>query len=128
MILSNCSKKDIDHALSAVNQTFSDNVKLNNYQQLSGTGLRHHVTLRVLDYSGSGAHLSRNMEPYGYKARRTTSACWHVHGRLFDALPHGTKITSNGKVTMARDMWDDFSTGSAMYPMYASDSCKCGES
>lgn len=125
MIVSNCTKKDIDLALDHIKQRFNGNVRLNNYQQLSNTGLRHRVTLRVNDSHGGGANLSRHMEQFGHKARHTTSACWHVHGYFFDALPHGTKIYSRGKLTMAGDMWDDFSVGSIAYPMYASDSCEC---
>lgn len=126
MILSNCTKQDIDKALGVVNDEFDNNVRLNNYQQLSRTGLRHRVTLRVIDSKGEGAHISRHMEPFTGKSRRTTSACWHVHGRFFDALPYGTRITTRGKVVMAGDMWDDFNIGSIMYPIYASESCRCG--
>jgi len=126
MILSNCTKADIDKALEAVNRVFGGNIRIKNYCQLSGTGLRHRVTLRVIDSHGDGAHLSRYMEAFGHKARHTISACWHVHGKFFDNLPHRTKITSMGKVTMAGDLWNDFNVGSVLYPIYASDSCECG--
>jgi hypothetical protein len=126
VILSNCTKEDIDKALAEVNREYDNNVRLNNYAQLSRTGLRHRVTLRVLNSHGSGAHLSRSMEAFGRKARHTTSACWHVHGAFFDALPYGTRIFSRGKVRMAGDMWDDMNIGSIMYPVYASESCECG--
>jgi len=127
MIISNCTKKDIDQALDITNQEFNNNIRLNNYQQLSGTGLRHRVTLRVKDSHGSGAHLSRYMEPFGHKPRRTISACWHVHGTFFDALPYGTKIYTGGKLHMAGDLWDNFNIGSTIYPIFASDSCNCGK-
>jgi len=125
MILSNCTKRDINKALAHVNHRFAGNIMLNNYQQMSGSGLRHRVTLRVLDSHGEGAHISRHMEAYGHKARRTNSACWHVHGEFFDTLPHGTRITSLGKVVMAGDMWNDFSIGSVMFTIFASESCNC---
>jgi len=124
MILSNCTKDDIDGALDSVNQKYKGNIRLNNYQQLSGTGLRHRVTLRVIDSKGEGAHISRHMEIFGGKPRHTTSACWHVHGHFIDAL-YGTKITSGGRVFNAGDMWSDFNAGSVMFPLYASDSCNC---
>lgn len=123
MILSNCTKGDIDQALATANWNFNDNIRLNNYKQLSGTGLRHRVTLRVIDSHGEGAHLSRSL--FGKKARHTTSACWHVHGCFFDALPHGTKISNRGKLFMAGDMWDDFDIGSVIHPIFASESCNC---
>jgi len=125
MILSNCTKDDIDGALDSVNQKFNGNIRLNNYHQLSGTGLRHRVTLRVIDSHGNGAHISRRMEIFGGKPRHTTSACWHVHGHFFDALPYGTRITSGGRVFNAGDMWGDSIGGSVMCPLYASDSCNC---
>lgn len=125
MILSNCTKQDIDKALADVNGEFDGNIRLNNYQQLSGTGLRHRVTLRVPDSHGKGVHLSPHMEAFGHKPRHTTSACWHAHGRFFDALPYGTRIRTNGKVIMAGDMWDDFNIGSRMFPIHASESCEC---
>ena len=125
MILFNCTKADIDKALSIVNEKFSGNVRLNNYQAIRLDPGSHRVTLRVLDSHGSGAHLSMHM--YTGRSRRTISACWHVHGTFFDALPYGTRIRSNGKVTMAGDMWNDFNVGSTMYPCYASDSCECNK-
>lgn len=125
MILSNCTKDDIDKALAKVNEEFDHNIRLNNYQQLSGTGLRHRVTLRVWDSHGSGAHLSKLMVSYGHKVRHTISACWHVHGRFFDTLPYDTRITTKGKPFMAGDIWDDFNIGSVIYPVYASESCDC---
>jgi len=125
MILSNCTKVDIDHALDSVNQRYEGNIRLNNYQQLSGTGLRHRVTLRVNDSHGKGAHISRSMEVFGGKPRRTTSACWHVHGHFFDTLPYGTKITSGGRVFNAGDMWSNFDVGPVMHPMVANESCNC---
>ncbi len=125
MILSNCTKADIDHALEFVNQKFYGNIRLNNYQQLSKTGLRHRVTLSALDSHKDGAYLSRRMEAFGHKARHTTSACWHAHGTFFDALPYGTRIYTMGKLHMASDMWSDTNIGSQMYPIYASDSCEC---
>ncbi len=125
MIISKCSKADIDYAIIEVNARYNQNIKLNNYECLNGIGTRHRVTLRVLDSHGPGAHLSRAMEAWGHHARRTTSACWHIHGQFFDALPSGTKIQSRGITLRAGNHWLDFNVGSIMYPVYASESCLC---
>jgi len=129
MRIRKCTHNDLFIALEKVNEKFAGNICF-----ADGTPHRYanrdkdwRVRLGVHDSRGIGAKIS--IRYFGLEGeqhlRRSHSACWHVHGHFFDALPTGTSIQSRGETIHAGDDWVDFNVGSRMYPVYASESCLC---
>ena len=133
MIISNVNRSELQQALDEVNKYYDKNVMWNNLVQMSGSGRRWRVTLKVKDSHGKGAKISKYYYPEPdfnhpkLHQRHIPSACWHVHGRFFDNLPDAARIWSKGASFRPHHYWEDFNVGSVMYPVYASECCDCGE-
>lgn len=120
-----CTYEQLQSALSKVNENYDGNIEFKDgTPERQGKAWR--VRLGVKDSKGPGAHLSIRYWFSGQQhLRRSNSACWHVHGEFFDALPEGTSIRTRGETTHAGGGWNDFNVGSMMFPVYASESCLC---
>ncbi|MAH44877.1 hypothetical protein CMI37_03560 [Candidatus Pacearchaeota archaeon] len=115
MIIGNVTMSELESALYQTNTEFEGNVIWN---RVESEGRRFRVTLRVRDSKGSGARRSAS-------GRRLVSACWHVHGTFFDALPTEAVIRTAGRVKRPGDVWEDWNIGSMMYPTMHSQACDC---
>lgn len=115
MIISNCTQEEIETALKKVSKKFGNNII---FKGFTPEGKRFRVTLKVKDSKGLGARR-------GITGRRMISACWHVHGHFFDALPKKAVIRSASFVVCPGDDWNDFNAGSTMAPVYMSELCGC---
>ena len=132
MIVKNVTRQDLQKALDLVNGLFSGNVIWNRAPEYIGRDRYGHdklrLTLRVKDSRGPGARLSI---PHlrGDKQRHLISACWHVHGHFYDALPPEAVIQVSIRDGMHNispgDRWHDWDCGSRMHPAYMSELCEC---
>ena len=113
--------EQIQEALDKANEHFGGNLIFNRGPDKYGKAYR--VTLRVEDSKGLGHRLT--VSRYYGKQRRLVSACWHAHGRFFDALPEGTRIVVRHQTIYADERWHDYNIGSIMLPCYASEACEC---
>lgn len=135
MIIRNTNLKELTQALSATNKKYKNNVIFQSIECKTQNGKTWHVRLRVKDSKKAGAKLGYSYPAMygneGQKARRTISACWHVHGDFFDALLsiNNNAIIKTGKSIINIDggNWRDYNAGSMIYPQYASEQCHCGE-
>lgn len=141
MIAKNTSIPELNKALSIISQHYGNNIRWNREPEYMPYGSKRiRFTLRVKSSKGPGAKISKCQEYFGKKARRTTAACWHVHGYFFEALIsiNNNAIiqssTSQGpiKIYMSESghivgNWQDWNIGSMMYPVYYSESCDCDE-
>lgn len=132
MRISNCTRGDLFYALTGTNNKYRGNIRFfeGTPEQLDKKGRSWRVRLAVHDCHELGAKL--NVSYWGLEGvqhlRRSNSACWHVHGDFFNALPEGTKIhTAAASYTcpLREWEWQDFNVGSLMFPVYASESCLC---
>ena len=122
MIVRGATYVQLLNALKETNFWFDDNIIWNHEPELmSARAYRWRLTLRCKSSKAAGHRISH----YGGKARNTVSACWHVHGTFFDALPDASTILALGRVIRPGDAWQDFDVGSIMYPMMASACCGC---
>lgn len=124
MYIKNVTQKDLDKALKIVNKKFSNNVIWNNFKQLSKN--RFQITLRVKSSKEPGHRVSAKSFPTD-KQKRLISACWHVHGEFFDALPKDAEIRARNLVIKPGDAWNDCNIGSMMFPTYFSEACECSK-
>jgi hypothetical protein len=138
MLVSNTTIEQMNSALDIINQRYNNNIIWNREPELVGKKLR--FTLRVKNSKGLGAKISYTSVPWGGKPRRSTSACWHVHGHFFDALLDinpSAVIQTNIKcesIPIYKDEagtvcnnWQDWNIGSVMYYIPYSTSCECGD-
>ena len=126
MIVNGATYVQLENALKETNLCFDGNIIWNHEPELmSARAYRWRLTLRCKSSKAAGHRISHAAEAYGGKARNTVSACWHVHGTFFDALPTLSTIFALGRVIRPGDAWQDFNVGSIMYPMMASESCGC---
>lgn len=119
MLIKNVTELDLKKALMAVNGLYGNNVFFDHYENESNVlHNKFRVTLKVHSSRGPGARLLR----YALgKTRRSTAACWHVHGTFFKFLPAYAIVEVNGKKFSAAAVWQDFPwNGSMMSKM-----CKC---
>ena len=116
MIITGATQTQLEDALEEANRRFDWNLRWNRFEALSAT--RFHVTLRVEDSRRPGHR-------WGRSGRRLVAACWHAHGRFFDALPKGAVIRASGRVIRPGDPWEDRNIGSIIFPMYYSEACEC---
>ena len=120
-MITNATIKELDQAMKEVNKLYDNNIIYNRRPDQINTN-RIAFTIRCKDSKGSGARISPS-------SRRMISACWHVHGKLFDILfdlrPDIT-IRATGKlITIDQGNWLDKQIGSYMDPFYYSESCNC---
>lgn len=133
MLAKNTTIEQLEKALQTINQRYDNNIYWNRAPEPIGKQIR--FTLRVKSSKGKGAKLSYSAYS---NTRRTSSACWHVHGDFFDALleiePKAI-ITSKGNLLkIYRDNtgtiqgnWRDWNVGSIAFPVMYSESCLCDE-
>ena len=127
MLIKGATEEQIHEALAKANQEFDSNLEFNNFEYIGHTrgGMqKHRVTLRVIDSRGKGARLGFPNYTTG-RQRHLVSACWHVHGTFFDALPEGTTIQTGQHTIEPGDSWNDWDIGSMIRPMYYSEACEC---
>jgi len=120
MLIKNCKIKEVEEALKRTNKKFNNNVIFNRNPEYYGKYIR--CTLKVKNSRGKGAKL-------GYSGRRTISACWHVHGELFESLlninPEAVIISAGHKIDIYGGNWQDWNIGSVIGPMNYSEACEC---
>jgi hypothetical protein len=109
------TENDLLNALDSVNKRFNGNIIFNRFER-NGRGFN--VTLRVQSSKEAGHRI-------GHSGRRMVSACWHVHGYFFDALPFSAIIKSSGRDVRPGDRWHDWNIGSVVEPLYYSQACEC---
>jgi len=128
MLVRNASYEDLQAALNIVNEHYGGNVQFLFCRPAGytrGGSEKHNVRLRVLDRRGPGAQHGLHRVKSGER-RRTSAACWHVHGTFFDALPTGAEIRlSQEGLHRPGDPWRDRQVGSLFDPVYFSDLCDC---
>lgn len=109
----------MQEALKHVNQEFGNNIKFKYLHFVNPHKLRFRLTVK--NSSGPGA--KRNPD----NGRKICAACWHVHGRFFDALfgvsPNAVIYSLNEKITRD-DAWRDWVVRERPR-QFASEFCKC---
>ena len=138
MIAKHTRKEDLNKALELINEKYDNNIRWNREpEQLDKYGYKWRFTLRVNSSKGKGAKLSYS---YHNNVRRTSSACWHVHGDFFDTLLN-LRASAIIETSSAQGLikiyiseegnivgnWKDRNIGSIMFPVYYSESCLCSE-
>lgn len=121
MKIYNTTRAQLDEALARINAKHYDgNVIYNHEPEARGNALQ--FTIRVRDSRAKGART-------GHTGRRTTSACWHAHGNLFDAVlelaPDARIVTGATSITRDGGNWEDRNIGSMIQPLYFSEACEC---
>ena len=120
MIARKCTIEDLFVTLDFVNRKYHENIRWNRAPEKCGA--RYRFTLRVNSRTGPGAKR-------GFSGRRTTAACWHVHGHFFDTLfricPSAIIRAGNQKITKETGNWQDRNIGSDFHPLMYSESCEC---
>ena len=122
-----CTITDLENALIQVNKKYDGNVCFKNIEQK-----KYYVqfTLKVKDYKGPGhrLHTSYNFDGL-YSQKRSSNACWHVHGDFFDCLfsiaPDAVVSSQGRNITKEEGNWSDWNIGSMMFPVMYSESCEC---
>lgn len=128
MIVRYASMENLESALLVVNEKYAGNIVWNRAPEpLNHSGLAWRLTLRCISSRGAGRRISRAGVPFGRTPRRLISACWHVHGTFFDALPLGAEIVALGRAIRPHNAWQDYNIGSIMYPALASEACDCAD-
>ena len=128
MVVKNITSQQLDEAMTELNTLYDNNIKFNDRKVINNKGTRHRFTIRVNDSRGTGSKHGHHTNKNG-EYRRTTSACWHTHGDLFDILfkiNDKCEVRSGGKlITIDEGNWEDRNIGSIMAPMYHSEACEC---
>lgn len=123
--------QQMEQALSIVNQKYDGNVE---FKRFDPTSRSVSFTFKVKSSKGPGHRESLNAVPYGGHPRRMVSACWHVHGDLFDAIlsinPAAVIRSLDLKIYkdaygQVQGNWQDRNIGSQMYPVMHSTACEC---
>jgi len=98
----NATRAELEQALMSVNDRYDWNLA---FRRLDSNGKHSFFTLGVHDSTGKGSRLAPSR-------RRTSSACWHVHGHFFDALfeiKEDAFVVSGwiGKITKEEGNWEE---------------------
>lgn len=139
MLAVNVTQSDLHAALDLTNELFKGNIVFKSLFGVSKNRIR--FTLKCHSYKEPGHRLHiRYDDPFGKcieRAKRSTSACWHVHGYFFDMLfkinpdakiKSGSMVyagVNRGWITKDSGNWIDTNIGSQMFPVYFSKSCEC---
>jgi hypothetical protein len=132
-MITNATTQELNEALEKINHRFDHNIIFRELKQISKN--RRQFTIRVIDSKKAG-HGRGNDHPNWtdrkgnpVKPRRLVSACWHVHGWLFEELINLNPlifIKSRGqRIDKLGGNWEDYNVGSMIYPQAASDRCDC---
>jgi len=112
-------------ALNVLNRKYDDNIIFKQEPiNISKKSRGFRFSLRVKDSSKIGAGRTRI-------GHRSVSACWHVHGDMYDILFDSgakrilTDYYTKNDMRSREDNWNDFNTGSEWFPSYASGRCDC---
>jgi len=150
MIARNCTENDLREALRQINETDnyngrhgpSGNFKGNiDFKRLDRHGKGFVFTLTV-KHSTEGKGKEKTSAPgsriNAIDGRHICAACWHAHGRFFDALfdiaPDARVFSSfykridgtyHGWISKEGGNWIDGQIGSMMNPAMMSESCEC---
>ena len=133
MKIYNVSKQIIEIAMREVNKKYNNNIifnPLHELRPLNKKGTAFSFTIRCLSSKNKGHRTCRRYDFSGeVHERKHISACWHVHGDLFDTifdLSPNAKIYTGGFCYRSKsDNWQDKNIGSMMFPVYFSESCEC---
>lgn len=126
MIVANVTLAELESARARVSKQYGDNIIWNRAPEaLNKRGDRWRLTIRCRSSKGLGHGVSRSALPFGGRPRRLPTACWHVHGNFFDALPACATILARGHAMRPQDSWKDYNVGSIVNPIFASESCDC---
>ena len=128
MTITGATKAEILCALGSINHNgYKGNIEILRLDCLNKKGTRWAVRLKAIDSNGLGSKHGCSTRKDG-EFRRTTGACWHVHGDFFSNLLDmaDCKIYTGGhKVTRSGGNWQNWNCGNMMYPMYMSEMCEC---
>jgi len=122
MLIRNVTHPVLIEAMIGVNKYFSGNICF--YESPQPTGILE-VDWRVRLYTnwayGKGA-----LRGF-YTGRCLRSACCHVHGLFFEALPKGTIVYANGRKYKTGTPWVDWKRGLLFtgIPIMQSTLCRC---
>lgn len=128
-----CETEDVIYnALDIINGHYDGNITWRRVPYLAGRDRQgrniYIVTLTVKDSKGLGARISVGLNG---KARAVAAACWHVHGRFYDALwacdPNTMVEAAGRKLQGPDDNWQDWNIGSYARPLHYSEACRCEE-
>lgn len=127
MIAKNTNQQEMKKALKMTNKKFNNNVIFNRFET---KGKQFAFTLKVKDSKQAGHRLHLSYGIDGLRSqKRSTSACWHVHGTFFDELfkinPNVIVVSRGKKISIDGGNWEDDNIGSVMFPVYFSESCEC---
>ena len=119
MKVRNISSIELQAALDKINIKYDNNIVFKRFDVLR-KGIN--FTLSVKNSKNPGSRK-------GIKGNRMASACWHVHGDLFDAIlkinDQAIIIAPHNKIDFYGGNWEDYNIGSIMNPFYASEACNC---
>ena len=126
MIITGITTTDFEDIVRNVSSGYSDNVIVNNLEQLSKNRIT--ATIRVKDSKGPGAHR-------GPSGRRTIGCCWHVHYDIMDDI-FGLNEDARIQTAMATyrgvndftnkaDEVGEINVGSRVNPISFIDTCDC---
>jgi hypothetical protein len=135
MIARNCAQEDLSCALEKVNEKYEGNILFRDIAPVNAKRTRWRFTLTVWQTSrGKGRKkVSAPGVRRSHEGRRIAAACWHVHGRFFEALfevnPKAEVVTNwrggTRKITAQGGNWQDAQIGSMFRPMMFSEACDC---
>lgn len=116
---------ELNYATSKVNRKYNNNIIFNRTPEQNGNYIV--FTLKCRDSKEPGHRLHINT--WGGKDRHGISACWHVHGDLFDAIwdinPDAIICTGSLRMESKEDNWQNRNIGSRAHPVMFSLSCEC---
>lgn len=121
------SLEQLEIALQEVNKKYENNIIWNREPEMKGNFIHFTIKCRDSKKSGHRYHITYFFDEI--KQKRGISACWHVHGDLFDIIwdidPNVIIDTGALRMTSKQDNWQDRNIGSRMYPVMYSESCEC---
>jgi len=115
----NAKIETIQKALKIINKKYEGNIE---FREIEQQGKRVRFTLRIKESKGPGSRRSP------WTNHRIPSACWHVHGDLFDEIfqiEPDAIIYATGKKIEKYNNWQDWNIGNKLNPCYFSDACDC---
>lgn len=129
LIFKNTTIGELEQALVEVNKKYDNNIV---FREIFNKGKNVSATLYTKDTQKAGHRVGFVRTSRGNR-RKLPSACWHVHGDLFDAI---LKINENVVIKSSFRQepiiidknggnWQDWNIGSNFDPLYFSEACDC---